>query len=84
MADFENGKKKYVSLTAAELDSGFHLYANKCGSCHTLFKPQEITEERWAKVLPDMKVEAKLSDKEYDLICKYVNSKNSSVTNSSK
>ena len=78
VADVESGKKHYADLTMEQLNSGFNLYSNKCGSCHTLFKPQDITQEKWAKVLPDMKIEARLSDKEYDLISRYVKSKRNS------
>jgi len=78
VADVENGKKHYEDLTMEQLNSGFHLYSNKCGSCHTLYKPQEISTTRWTKVLPDMKIEAKLNDKEYELISRYVKSKRNS------
>lgn len=78
MANVESGKKHYNDLTIDQLTEGFHLYSNKCGSCHMLYKPQDINEDRWAKVLPDMKVEAKLSNKEYELISRYVISKRSS------
>jgi hypothetical protein len=77
-ADVESGKKQYTDLTLEQLNSGFHLYSDKCGSCHTLYKPQDISEERWTKVLPDMKIEAHLTDKEYDLISRYVKSKRNS------
>lgn len=78
VADVESGKKNYSDLTIEQLNSGFHLYTNKCGSCHTLYKPQEITKDRWAKILPDMKIEAHLSDKEYELITRYIKSKRES------
>jgi hypothetical protein len=78
VADVTNGKKHYNDLTLEQLTSGFNLYSNKCGSCHMLYKPQEITEDRWAKVLPDMKVEALLNDKEYELISRYIKSKRAS------
>jgi hypothetical protein len=77
-ADMENGKKQYADLTIEQLNSGFHLYSDKCGSCHTLYKPQNISSEKWLKVLPDMKVEAHLTDKEYELISRYVKSKRDS------
>jgi len=75
IADVDSGKIHYTDLTLAQLDQGFNLYANKCGACHTLYKPKNISKERWAQVLPDMKTEAKLSDSEYDLICRYLKAK---------
>lgn len=73
--DVKNGRQHFSDLSLVQLNKGFSLYKGKCGSCHQLFKPLEITKDRWAKVLPDMKVEAKLSDEEYELICRYVKSK---------
>jgi hypothetical protein len=81
VTDVSNGKKHYADLTLAQLTSGFHLYANKCGSCHVLYKPQDISEDKWAKVLPDMKIEARLNDREYELITRYVKSKRESYPN---
>lgn len=78
LTDVESGKKHYADLTMEQLNSGFNLYSDKCGSCHKLYKPQEISSQRWTKVLPDMKIEAKLTEKEFELISKYVKSKRTS------
>lgn len=75
VADVENGKKQYADLTMEQLNSGFSLFSDKCSSCHKLYKPQSISEEKWTKVLPDMKKEAKLNDIEYDLISRYIKAK---------
>jgi hypothetical protein len=70
--DVENGKKKYPDLTMAQMHEGFTLFSDKCSSCHRLFKPKELSLFEWDKALPEMKMKAKLNDKEYDLICRYI------------
>ena len=75
-ADVFAGKKQYPDLTMEQLNKGLALYGDKCGSCHALYKPKEITEKRWAETLPEMKEKARLTDKEYVLITQYLMSKN--------
>lgn len=72
----EAGKKTYPDLTMEQLTRGVRLYGDKCGSCHSLYKPKEITPARWAEMLPEMKQKAMLTDKEYELITRYLKSKN--------
>jgi hypothetical protein len=81
LADVECGKKEYPDLTIGQMNQGMELYSNKCGSCHTLYKPKEVSRAKWDKILPEMKLEAKLSDKEYELISRYVKAKNASLSN---
>lgn len=75
LADVESGKSYYSNLTLEQLNQGYLLYSNKCGSCHSLYKPKKISKERWARALPDMKIEAKLSNEQYDLISRYLKAK---------
>jgi len=77
--DVEAGKKLYADLTMEQLNKGLRLYADKCGSCHALYKPREITPARWKEMLPEMKTKAQLTDKEYDLITRYLKCKNATT-----
>ncbi len=77
--DLDAGKKLYTDLTIEQLNKGLQLYADKCGSCHALYKPREITPARWTEMLPEMKTKAQLTDKEYDLITRYLKSKNATT-----
>lgn len=84
VADVECGKKQYADLSLEQLQAGMDLYSVKCGSCHTLYRPQDISRERWDRVLPDMKQEAKLTEEEYQQISRYILVKNSSSTPTKK
>jgi hypothetical protein len=70
--DVDMASKKWAGTTQEQLDHGYSLYIAKCGGCHYLHKPAEYTEERWMKIMPDMKTEAKLDSAQYDLIVRYV------------
>ncbi len=56
----------------SKLQEGHKLYINKCGTCHYLYRPHQFTLEKWEKLMPDMKVEAKLNDAENQLITDYI------------
>ena len=58
--------------SVSELTEGRALYINNCGSCHTLYLPQHLTKEEWAKDVKRMQPKAKISDQETELILKYV------------
>ena len=75
LADVEEGKKVFPDLTIEQLNKAVVLYGNRCGSCHKLYVPSNVTSAKWAEMLPKMQVRAKLNDTEFDLIKKYVKSK---------
>ena len=54
------------------LQEGRSLYIKHCGSCHNLYKPQSYTKEKWTHQMQEMKVEAKISDEQADLILGYL------------
>ena len=70
----------YVPSSASETDEhmlteltlGRKLYIKNCGSCHNLFPPQKYSVEHWTKEMPQMKLEAKITDEQAGLILKYV------------
>ena len=57
------------SLPARE---GVVLYRKKCGGCHRPYAPSELPAEKWAKVLPEMEVRAKLTPEEAATIRRYL------------
>ncbi len=58
-----------ASLPARE---GVVLYRKKCGGCHRPYAPSELPAEKWAKVLPEMEVRAKLTPDEAATIRRYL------------
>ena len=60
--------------TAASLPAreGVVLYRKKCGGCHRPYAPGELSAEKWAKVLPEMELRAKLTPDEAATIRRYL------------
>ncbi len=63
-----NGKHE----NSEALNKGYYLYANKCGSCHYLYRPVKFTEEKWIKEMPEMAQRTKITADEQSLILKYL------------
>ena len=64
-----------ASQSGISVDSlmiGRNLYKNHCGSCHNLHLPEQYTQKRWEKEIPDMKRKAKISDNEAKLITQFI------------
>ncbi len=57
-----------------ELLSGRKIYVDHCGSCHNLHLPKEYNAEGWKKQLDEMQEKAKITDKEKQLVYKYLTS----------
>ncbi len=55
-----------------ELNAGRELYAGRCGSCHTLQLPERFQENEWKQHLDKMRQRARLTDREYELVRKYL------------
>jgi mono/diheme cytochrome c family protein len=51
---------------------GVVLYRKKCGGCHRPYAPSELPADKWAKVLPEMEVRAKLTPDEAETIRRYL------------
>ena len=54
------------------LKMGRKLYIGNCGSCHSLFVPENYTASEWAKNVARMKKRAKITDEQSKLILQYV------------
>ena len=51
---------------------GVVLYEKKCGGCHRLYAPAEISPAKWEVRLPEMAKRAKLTPGETEVIRKYI------------
>ena len=64
--------KHFPKTQLSDLVNGRELYVNKCSGCHTLRIPSNYTKSQWQQRLPDMKVEAKISEEEAQNILRYL------------
>lgn len=53
-------------------NKGGKLYCEKRGGCHRLYSPQEITNEKWDKIMEEMTKRSKLDDEEKRMIIQYL------------
>lgn len=51
---------------------GVVLYEKKCGGCHRLYAPAEISPAKWEVRLPEMVRRAKLTPEETEVIRRYI------------
>lgn len=65
-----DAQRENVSLDT--LLQGRQLYINNCASCHTLYLPNHLTRNEWHKQMEPMQKKAKISDKQKDIILKYL------------
>ena len=54
------------------LKQGQHLYENKCGSCHFLYKPGKYTKGKWDMAMVKMAKKAKLTTEEEKRVRDYL------------
>ena len=59
--------------TYEQLVAGRNSYVNKCGSCHSLYLPQQYDETVWKHNLDEMQERSNVSNKEKELILLYLN-----------
>jgi mono/diheme cytochrome c family protein len=73
-ADAARGSARFPGLTLAELSQGRTLYVSRCGSCHTLKPPAELTAKRWETEVGEMRANngVQLSDAEAQAIVRYL------------
>ena len=56
------------------LFNGKTLFENKCGNCHSLYKPEDFTSEQWKPILVRMQNQAHLDEAQIESISNYINS----------
>jgi len=61
-----------ASVSLKQLQAGRLIYVNRCGSCHSLYLPEQFTPAKWRTNLNEMKPKAKLTDQEYTLVYRYL------------
>lgn len=73
-ADRARGATRFPDLTLAELTEGRTLYVSRCGSCHALKRPTELTAGQWEAEVGEMREKngVKLSDAEARAIVRYL------------
>ena len=73
-ADATRGRAQFPGLTLSELHQGRSLYMGRCGSCHVLKRPAELSPEQWQAEVDEMRAKngVKLSDDEARAIVRYL------------
>jgi mono/diheme cytochrome c family protein len=73
-ADASRGSAHFPDLTLSELTHGRTLYVSRCGSCHTLKRPSELSAAQWQVEVTEMRNKngVKLSDAEAQAITRYL------------
>jgi mono/diheme cytochrome c family protein len=73
-ADASRASAQFPDVTLTELSHGRTLYVSRCGSCHTLKRPAELSPEQWQAEVSDMRANngVKLSDDEARAIIRYL------------
>jgi len=61
-----------ATATLAELQSGYTLYKNSCGACHSLYSPDSYSASNWTSILSSMAPRAGLTSANKTLVYKYV------------
>jgi hypothetical protein len=60
------------NVTHEDLLKGRSLYVNSCGSCHSLYVPDQYNEKVWKENLDEMQERSKITDPEKALILAYL------------
>jgi cytochrome c5 len=73
-ADASRGRARFPDVTLNELSHGRSLYVSRCGSCHALKRPGELSPERWQAEVEDMRAKngVKLSEPDARAIVRYL------------
>jgi cytochrome c5 len=73
-ADAQRGALSYPDVTLAELSHGRTLYVSRCGSCHVLRRPAELSAKQWQDEVEEMRGKngVKLSEDEARAIIRYL------------
>ena len=70
MPQVSDAEKAGTSLDT--LVAGRKLYVAHCGSCHSLFLPEQFTSVQWVKSVDEMQGKAKISNADKELIIDYL------------
>ena len=69
-----------AGLTPKEIAAGKKLYADKCGRCHKSFKIEKYPQPAWNMWMNQMLGKTKMTQKEADLLVRYLQSLRASLT----
>jgi hypothetical protein len=61
-----------ANATLQELQQGRVIYIDNCGSCHSLYTPDEFSASQWSGIMNSMAPKAGLSSGDKALALKYV------------
>jgi hypothetical protein len=61
-----------ATATLQELQDGRTLYMNNCGSCHSLYSPDDFSANAWNSIMSSMANKTRMSSSEVNLVKKYV------------
>jgi hypothetical protein len=61
-----------ASATLQQLQEGRTLYINNCGSCHSLYSPDDYSKGNWTSILSVMAPNTNMSTSQVTLVTKYV------------
>jgi mono/diheme cytochrome c family protein len=73
-ADATRAAPHFPGVTLTELRHGRRLYLSRCGSCHALKPPGELSPEQWRAEVDEMRAKngVKLSEPEAQAIVRYL------------
>lgn len=66
------GTESIVETMPEALKEFDALYVERCGTCHRVYEPFMYEYDYWIKVMGSMKMQAGISDEEYDDILYYL------------
>lgn len=61
-----------TGISADTLTLGRRLYVDNCASCHSLYKPEQLTKKEWIYIMPIMQKKANCKDEQTSIIMKYL------------
>lgn len=62
----------WKGTTLADLKTGQDLYNNHCNVCHKFHYPNELTADKWQKIIPNMAKKSELAEQQGNLVLKFV------------
>jgi len=68
--------KETTAKTTADPIRGVKLWRNRCGSCHNLRDPKDLSDKHWRLSMSHMKIRAGLSGQDTRDILKFLQNSN--------
>ena len=68
----EANVNKRVTASLRDLHKGKEIYAEKCGQCHKIYKPEKFSVKQWGEIMAVMAPKAELSEVEHEYIFRYL------------